>query len=515
MDRIVVSAFAVTPYLNRAFGDGITPVEHACRRIESLMSISGIEQPPLLITAGLDEGDLKLLDTLAIPDRWERHDLKSLAASDVYDFLFSALADTENILWARLDAPFMDPRMATGLTELHRSSWCDYTFADGYPAGYSIELLRREVLPVMKSLAQPEAMEWSPGVLFRTLQRDINAFDIETEASPEDYTLFRASLTVDTRQNYTLCLRLLEHTDAGMAGEDSSILQVLLQRPELRRTLPYYYQVQVTTELSQEPTYQPWRRLSKPDALPTSRMSVETWDTILSTIAGETPECTIALGYGGEPACHPDIDRIIASAATYPGISLYVETSGIGWSDSTRKALPADHVRAVIVELDAHRPETYRQLRNGSNEELQEAAGLVEWLAERMPGRVFVQATRMTDNEWELQEFYRYWNERNGVSVIIQKYNSFAGLLPDRKVADLSPLSRIPCRHLERDMVILVDASVPRCFQDIRREHIRGSFQKNSFAEIWEAGKEDFSDHLKMNYPEMCTHCDEYYTFNA
>ncbi len=524
MDRIVITAFRVTSYLNRAFTDGCTPFEYTRRQIDSLMTIPGFGRAPLLVSAGLNDIESEILESLVIPAEWDRCDIPSSMASDIFDHLNTVLADTENILVVRLDAPFVDTDLALRLTELHRTSWCDYTFGDGYPVGYAVELLRRDVVPVMRNLAESAGLDWTPGVLFRTLQRDINAFDIETEASPEDYTLFRASMTVDTRQNYTLCMRLVESTAAAHGAQapvaetdytthikPDLLLRTLLNRPQLRRTLPYYFQVQVTTETVQRPVYQPWAKIHTAG----THMSTGTWQTILEKIVEETPECTVALGHGGEPACHPAIGEILSRVAAFPEVSLYIETSGIGWSESTRKALLSDNVRAVIIELDAYRSETYQLLRNGTEQQLREASDFAEWLARNMPGRVYVQATRMTDNEWELQEFYRHWNEQEGISVIIQKYNSFAGTLKDRKVADLTPLSRIPCRHLERDMVVLVDGSVSRCFQDIYRKHLHGSLLEQSFHEVWESGTKVFLDHLQEDYPAMCLKCDEYYTFNA
>ncbi len=511
MDRIVVCAYSVSPYLNTAFQNGKTPLEYTVARVTALQELDGFDSPPILLTAGLSREELARAAEFDLPPDWERADVPSGDAGEVYDRVYQLVGEAEHTLWTRVDAPFTDFTLARRLVGLHRTNWCDYTFADGYPQGYSVEVMRRDILPVLKGLATAVQQKWEPGMLFTTLQRDINAFDIETEPSPEDYTLFRASLTVDTRQNYLLCRRLVERGD-----EPEEILKTLLEKPALRRTLPHYYQIQITTEMNQTPSYQPWSRSQWAADAPGKGipMTPSTWKTVLDRIGAETPEATISLGYRGEPALHPELPKIIDVAAEYPGINLYVETAGIGWQ-ANRDALLKEVVKAVIVELDSVKPETYQKLRNGTRDAMQEATEFVEWLAAKAPGKVYVQATRMNENEWELQEFYRHWSGRNGVTVIIQKYNSFAGLLEDRKVADLTPLNRMPCRHLERDMVVLVDGSVPRCFQDIDREFIRGSLTESTVEDLWSRGIPDFMAHVSQDYPEMCARCDEYYTFNA
>ena len=106
-------------------------------------------------------------------------------------------------------------------------------------------------------------------------------------------------------------------------------------------------------------------------------------------------------------------------------------------------------------------------------------------------------------NEEQLENFY-HSNKNSG--MIIQKYDDFAGLLPDNKVTDLSPVIRNPCWHQRRDMTILFDGNVPCC-----REYILDGVVGNVFSEslvsVWEKGRD-------MVYTDKCRSCDEYYTFN-
>ncbi|MFW5643884.1 MAG: spiro-SPASM protein [Alkalispirochaeta sp.] len=511
MDRIVVAGFTVTPYLTTAFSDGTTPIERIIAAVSEIASRLQLDSDVTLITAPLSEDEANILRSLPLPAGWTHLSAPDQTASAVYRRLDESVPqDTEHLLFFRIDAPLVDPDLTERLYRLQHDSWCDYTFADGYPTGQTPEILRRELLPVLIGLSEGTDLSWKGDVLFDTLQKDINAFDIETEAAPEDYAILRASFTVDTRRNYLLCRRVVEKGDTAAAHRE-----ILLKEPHVLRVLPAYYYVQITTEMSQVPTYTPWNDSRWAPASPGAgvHMPVPLWTRVLDEIAEATPEAVVAIGYRGEPALHPQLPRLILDAEKHPGLRLYIETSGIGWSTEVFQAVTrSKSVDAVIVELDSPDPSTYRKLRGDG---MDEAIACVEELRRLVPGKVYVQATRMPDNEWELQEFYKSWTAVPGVTVIIQKYNAFAQRLPDRRVADLSPLHRMPCRHLERDMVILVDGSVPRCHQDIDGEEIRGSLADQSVSAIWSRGASDYLNHIRGEYPAMCAVCDEYYTFNA
>lgn len=522
MNTILVLAPTVSPYLSVTFPDGTGPLDRAIAAVETLRSTMG-DRTVVTVVAGADVATL-------VPDSWRQSTVQDGSAAGMLRAADQTLpADAESVVVMSLDAPFPDLRLARYLLRLHTAAWCDYTFADGFPRGYAPEVLRRGVIETMAALAEAHGTSWTATVLFDVLSLDINAFDIETEAAEEDFSLLRLSLTVDTRADYTLCRRLVER---GVAPDpaapptdppdpltdryphrDIPVLAAL-REPAIRRTLPSYYQVQVTTEMAQRPTYQPWSDARWQPAEPTAGlyMGLERWNALLAAVSAFSPEATIAIGYRGEPALHPQIDQLITAAAGYPGIELYVETSGIGWTERARRALESPVVRAVIVELDATDAERYRDLRG---EGFEEAEAFILSLADTVPGRVYAQATRMVENEWELQEFFRRWDAQEGVHPLIQKYNSWAGRLPDRRVADMTPLNRHPCWHLQRDLVVQVDGTVPRCFQDLDGEATRGNLFEDGLAVVWDAGAADYSAHGRGEYPGICASCDEYYTFNA
>ena len=527
MVQIVAHSTDPSVYLHQAFPDGYTPLEHLNRRIQRLRTVledDGNEVAPsaiLLLPGYVDTGKIKLdVDTSIATVAGDR-------ASEALRTCDQAVDRTiDDLVVLDLDAPFFSVDLARYLYRLHRTNWCDYTFGDGFPIGYAVQIVRREILEPLALLAESRTIVWNRTFLFDSLSVDINAFDIETEAAREDYALLRLNLTVGTRADTLLCRRLVERgvTDPGedhaydpeerrFPDDEDPLLAVLLDRPLLKRTLPRYYFVQVTEAIAQRPAWTPWS--DERWAPPVDPRSIGRGDfsRMLHAIADFTPEAVVHIGYRGEPALHPELEELIATIAGHSGLTFYIETAGIGWSPGALDKLVETHnIEAVIVTLDAPDETTYATLRGTG---YAEAISFIETVRSRRPGLLYIQAVRMEDNEDLLPEFFHRWNEVEGVQPLIEKYNSWAGRLADRRPADLTPIHRPACVHLERDLVITVDGAVIRCHQDLDREAIRGNILTDALDAIWLNGEREYADHVGHRYPPLCEKCDEYYTFNV
>lgn len=584
MDAVVLSIPYISPYMTVAFESGQLPIGAVIERVEEYCrgASEGGHDHKVLVLA--PEELPAAIDAL-VPKSWERVVVADPDGAAVFDAVLRATSEqsaqvgtegteaseasealealeapgteaaavemgTEHILWVDGLSPFWSVGIARHLYNLHRDSWCDYTFADGFPTGFAPEIVRRETLAPLRELASAGNIPWTRTILFDALMRDINAFDVETEAAQEDYALLRVSLTVDQRGDYLVCrnaARYLgteqpaqpgtEQPGSALFDEDSEpILQFVLNQGASHRTVPRYAQVQISTAQSVVPVYtqvdsmplgteqlEPLghlgteqdenHRATNPPTDPPVELSPELFGRFLSQLHDLSPEATVAIGYRGEPALHSNLAAIIEACRNLPKGTFFLETSGVGWSPHLTQLLITTNVfRAIIVEIDANTEQTYTQLRG---EHWNEVQNFVEILRGALPGKVYVQATRLQENEWELQDFFRRWNETPGVTPIIQKYNDIAGKLPDRRVSDLSPITRCPCFHLQRDIVVRADGTVPRCFQDIDAEAVRGSIASDSLEAIWNRGVDEYLAHQREEYPSMCKSCDEYYTFNA
>lgn len=448
---------------------------------------------------------------------------------------FSASLEGEGPLDALIfvtgDEPLLDAALLSRMLENHERYRADYSFADGYPQGFAAEILAPRAIPALRALAektaaaaQNEAAEGSEatperGWLFSLIQKDINSFDIETDISPKDLREFRLELACDTKRNRLLVERLIK---AGV-HDAASCLDYIPGHLEALRSLPAFLQVQVCGGCPQACALCPYPQiggdiLSRRDFMPRPRFAA-----LSSAFAAFSGEGVVDISLWGEPSFHPEIEGLVDDVLCHPGLSLIIETSGIGWKDGVFERLAERWPERLhfVLSLDAVRPELYAALRGDGFEEALATAGK---LLSLFPKSAYIQTLRVHENEPALEDFWRGWKKRTD-HVIVQKYSRFAGFLPPRKVTDLSPLKRGPCWHLKRDVAVLLDGSVPLCRECVRNEIVLGNLFdggeptaesiEGRLASIWIEGERYHQLHVSGAYPAPCAECDEYYTYNA
>ena len=414
----------------------------------------------------------------------------------------------EDIFYFFADCPFLDPEIAGRMHGNHRKYWADYTFADGFPQGLAPEILRQDTAKRLRAMASADNAAPDRESVFTVIRKDINSFDIETELSPTDMRLLRVSLSADTERNFLLLKRLVEK-----GGRESQSVCTLLQtEPGMLRTLPAFFPIQIVEQCPYACSYCPYPVFAGDVTSRRGAMDPEKLSHLVKKIAAFAGDAVIDISLWGEPSLHPRIFDIIGAVLGQAGLSLVIETSGVGWKpDIFSRVRDSFSSRPTwIVSLDASSEEMYRRLRGAG---FAEAVKTAELLLSTFPGTAWVQAVRMKENEEDLDVFYKMWKAKTE-NVIVQKYDSFSGLLPDRKVADLSPVKRFPCWHLKRDMAILLDGTVPLCREDVRVVHRMGNAFTDDLAAIWGRADDAYRQHLSEKYPQICVGCDEYYTYN-
>ena len=412
------------------------------------------------------------------------------------------------IVYAYADCPFLDLEITDKMYGNHRRYLAQYSFADGYPYGMTPEILSSEVVPKLRSLAESVAGPIERDTLFKVIQEDINAFDIETELSPMDQRLLRVSASADTKKNFTIIQRIVES-----GGRDcKTVTAVLDDHPELLRSQPAYISLQLVDGCPQRCSYCPFPLVGGDILNQRNFMDLKYIKLIVEQVEEYCEDAVFNVSVWGEPSLHPDLEGVVSIICGDHGFRLVVETSCIGWSRERVDELLDRFGEKItwICSLDAETPELYKSLRGEGYDEAQTTA---EYLLERSKENTYIQAVRMRENEEHLESFYRRWKKKTD-RVIIQKYSNFAGFLPDRRVADLSPVTRFPCWHIKRDLIVLLDGSVPACREDIKISKALGNIYEEPLAEIWPRGDDWFKKHIAGDYPEMCRKCDEYYTFN-
>ncbi|MDR1149335.1 MAG: spiro-SPASM protein [Spirochaetaceae bacterium] len=434
--------------------------------------------------------------------------------------------DLSYFAWA--DSPFLDPKLAESLACRHIRGAAEYSYSDGWPAGLSPEILSPGTAGILAAINAGGETPVQRDTIFAVLQKDINAFDIETEISPVDLRQRRLNLSASSKRDLLLLRRLW---DAGLSSTDSmadAVTRIILEKPALLRTLPAFYPVQVVSACPQSCALCPYPKsaafLSTENGL--SYMSLKDFSLLLDKITDFSDDAVVDLSLWGEFAMHPQKNELVMAVLRHPSLALVIETSGIGWKKADFETLASATEAAAprkngmpplswIVSLDTNDEAEYQKLRgNGFGEAVENARSIVSLFSKSS----YVQAVRTLGNEDSIEKFYRFWKAEN-VNVIIQKYDSFCGVLPPLSAADLSPVKRCPCWHIMRDMPILLDGSVPACREAVcctnsNTMPVLGNALSENLELVWQRGGPLFERHCAENYDGLCIKCDEYYTFN-
>lgn len=430
------------------------------------------------------------------------------------------LADpASTVLWCRADTPLLSPVVTGRLLENHHRWHAEYSFADGYPLGFTPQVIKPTILGILATLAQGKPISLqAPDAIFETIKQDINAFEIETDIAPLDLRLLRIDLHCNSRQNTELCRAVLPVYDR-LESDSAAFLQALKQDQARLRTLPSFFNVQISGRCPQVCPICPWGRRG-PDILRDPRhLSAADFLALAGRIRDFAPESVVSVSLWGDPALHPEIWDILHGFRALAPLKLYVETAGIGWDPERLEAFANggahDHV-TWIVSLDANDATSYAAMRGEGWPEALAAAHLFTRL---FPESAYIQAVRCKHNEDTLQAHYQYW-KKLGFQQIIQKYDHFSHRMDDLRLSDISPIERLPCWHLKRDMAILLDGTVPLCRQDLSLQageslqFSAGNAFSEDLATIWGRLDAPYRSHLRGEYRGICGSCDEYYTYN-
>jgi len=453
----------------------------------------------------------------------------------------------ETAVFSYIDLPFLDKELAEKIIDSHITYKSEYTFADGYPYGFAPEALNAGTIGILAELSKTSQKalgdeKVSREGLYNLIKTDINSFDVETIIADNDWRLLRLAFHCGKKDNFMQCKALCQVAGEKTGAEELSSLAA--QNPSCLKTVPGFYNIQLADSVSFDSVYLPYcaayeekYKLSPLAASAREKlpfMPFEKLSSLIERIAAFSENAVISLSAWGEPLYHPDFLKIVEKILSYPGLSVFFETDGLLVSPElcqnlaklAQSAVPRTHQWQKImiaVTLDAASELTYKKLHKNSPEgAFQKAVNAVALLQNALPGCIYPQFVRMNENENELEAFFRYWNEKANPSagnLIIQKYDDFAGLLPECKPADLSPLERDPCWHLRRDMTILSNGEVPACRACLLSGSpcggaSAGNVFEEELEEIWHKTDEILLNHINKKYCQKCEKCDEWYTFN-
>ena len=443
--------------------------------------------------------------------------------------------------WA--DCPFISKKLSLELMDMHLKYKAEYTFADGFPYGLAPEIIDSGAAKILYELCKDtcrSAGEKQVGrdCIFSIMSSDINSFEIETLISEKDYRSYRFEFECSSKAGFYLCTNVYKKLSEQNISDELDFDAIKLSDtavslPNAIQNLPAFYNIQISAKNNTKSVYDPLEqcaeKLFKRDEFSKLnsflQMNFCDFEKLLKKISDFSETAVIGLSCFGEPLLNDCFYQFAEKVLSYPKFSLFIETSGLEVTEELAQkiALAAQknnfggelgNINWAVC-IDSSDSLMYEKIHGIDGANYQKVVSSVAILSKYFPKHVYPQFTRMNANENQLESFYRFWKEKENPSggiLVIQKYDNLAGILPDEKPADLSPLERNVCWHIRRDFVVLCDGSVPVC--RTRAKEIFGNAFTDELDEIWKKIGSEVEKQMKNDYCKTCRACDEYYTFN-
>lgn len=472
-----------------------------------------------LLLPKADHRNIKYLSTLA-----DKHTFKKYTAkNDVHNnadllkelYSFVKEFDVENIGLVFIDGPLLDLQMTNLLYQSHIENVAEYTFGDNFVDGLVPEIMTKDFLEKISEYPykRPDVLSRK---VFDCIDADINKFFIELEVAEYDFSMLRIELLASNKRNFNLIKKLLQYTQINDGYK--TFYEQIKKHPEILFVFSKYVEIGITNKNNLKVIFSPMQKINRNEM----DMDLNLFKKIVDELSNEYQDIIISFSLWGEPLLHPQFFDFVDYAIKENKIfNLIIETNGLMLDNEVIKKLSEYPLNKLIFifKLNSLNPETFLKLYPSSNiEELNKIKeNIINFISfnEFNKYRTFIEINKIQENNIELEDFYNFWQNK-GVNIIIQKFNSYLGLLEDKSVVDLTPLDRIPCWHLQRDLEIFSNGDIPMCKQDITIKNKLGNINDNNMLNILK----NLEKYYLLNFNEdfeklpMCKNCDEWYTYN-
>lgn len=422
----------------------------------------------------------------------------------------TAQEDQDSVALFHDFCPFLDPQLAGEMQEMHFRYLAHYTYPENIPAGFTPDFASLEFLEALG--------EKRPADMRDFIFKNINDYDVEIFFKLPDLRQLRLDLSCASSRSRLLAARI---HDLRPDLSYERLPEFLGEHPELLRPFPSYLEIEITGESPVHPVFLPKRegrsapRLEKEDLFRLADQVVE---------EGMEDDLTVAFGGPGEPLLHPDLIAILERWLSLAQVRrIYLETYGVHFDTALvdrLKLLPHPDKLHVIFRLTTLRPERYESLYGAPllKRVLDNIRMLEDLPPDGRPFAFYVEMIRMKEVADEIDGYFERF-EKSPAEVLLQKYNSYAGRLPERRAADLTPLNRAFCWHLARDLYISAEGMIPLCKQDPFAEgEVALDYRSTAPSEFIRNTNIHFISSYRGRHEEPplpCPQCDEWYTFNG
>lgn len=225
----------------------------------------------------------------------------------------------------------------------------------------------------------------------------------------------------------------------------------------------------------------------------------------------------LTLGGVGDPLLHEELFEIIHLARAAGIQAIHVETDLLPRRREVVDRLAEAEIDIVSMHLPAMTSATYATVM-GVDRFTDAIENIRQFITRRQEIRRGVPILcpifmKCPENLAEMEAWYDQWLKALGAAVISGP-SDFAGLIPDRAVADMSPPKRKPCNRILSRMSILSDGRVVSCEQDVLGRQVMGDVNTHTIEQIWKTGFTPLRDSQRQNCGAdrpVCAGCREWH----
>ena len=423
--------------------------------------------------------------------------------------------------------PLLDLKLVQEALQDHQNYLAHFTYGENIPSGLIPDLVSKDFIDELPSLKEGEKKDSIENEDLRAfVLKNIEKYDVEIFYKKPDLRQYRLDFSIKSPRSQKLAEEILKSKPELDFPE---LLGFIQNNAEILRPYPSYFEIQLSEKMPLKPFYFPEKKSEKKNASspsPPCELSMELVQKLIEDLKsnGMEGDASLALGGLGEPAEHPHFLDILSSFLELKQVQrIYIESFGVKLDQSMLRSLASLKGAGklhIILRLNSLQRERYKEMYEADLfPKVHENIRLIESMSpEKRVFHVYAEMIRMRENDDEIDAYFERF-KKSPIEVILQKYNRYIDLLPERRAVDLNPLCRSFCWHLTRDFYLKADGQVPLCKQDPFGKRAPSlSFKEHSVKEILAKTMKAHISSIQQKHERTgmpCLQCDEWYTFNG
>ena len=418
--------------------------------------------------------------------------------------IFNTYQDIDNIIYFESIDPLFDVSVLEELLNTHTKYKADFSFSENLPKGIVPSIFNRSIIEAL-SIHEPNFLK-NPTTINLPftyyIEKNINKYHVEIHYGEPDLRMLRLDFT---GKNIRSIIRLNRFTKKikNINNPFTEINNIILEEPSILHVFPSYLEIELISDCDYACTFCP-RQHTKQIKYTMSNTHLHQIESFLKTSLNDSAVC---FGGMGEPLLHPNILEYAQKILDIESLTyLIIETNGYNLEKIFSLSQHTNfHKLKIILNINSFTQ--YAKIHGVPQSYLDKVLNNLDLWIQNIPQdkhkdllqNIHLQILKMNENENEIDEIYNF-TQKKSIQFLLQKYNTYNNIMPQKRVSDMTPLKRSFCWHLRRDLFIRANGDISFCKQDINNEQIRGNINNISIDTIWNNIKQDWNNNYLEKY---------------